>query len=148
MAVALSNARARYRAAPRQAELDLLLARRRTAVEPAATGGAIEDRCQLLALQLGVRRACVFLAEDGVLVAAHAYHADGSVDLDGFRAFTAASSPPPLLWLALSVRTTLVVYCSAPALTGGCCVQRLGVGSGPRIPVATGQVPLAALTLD
>src|SRR3546814_20883928 len=118
MAVALSNARARYRAAPRQAELDLLLARRRTAVEPAATGGAIEDRCQLLALQLGVRRACVFLAEDGVLVAAHAYHADGSVALDGIRDFTAASSPPPIVEIAFRDRKTLVVDESAPAMLG------------------------------
>src|SRR3546814_17704994 len=92
IAVALSIARARYRADRRQAELDLLLDLTRTAVEPAATGGAIEHLCQRLALQLGVRRARVLLPEAGDLVAAPAYHADGPVDLAGFLAFTA---PPP-----------------------------------------------------
>jgi diguanylate cyclase (GGDEF)-like protein len=148
IAVALSIARARYRADRRQAELDLLLDLTRTAVEPAATGGAIEHLCQRLALQLGVRRACVFLAEDGVLVAAHAYHADGSVDLDGFRAFTAASSPPPIVEIAFRDRKTLVVDESAPAMLGEWWIERFGVGSGVAIPIGTAEEPKGVLTLD
>ncbi len=148
VAAALSMARSRYLADRRQAELELLVELTRTAVEPGGAGGAIEHLCQRLARHLGVHRACVFLAEDGELVAAHAYNADGSVDLDGFRAFVTTASPPPIVETAFRQWQTLVVDEPAPAMVGDWWVERFGVGSGVAIPIGTAEAPMGVLTLD
>lgn len=148
ISVALSIARAHYLAERRQAELDLLLDLTRAALEPGAPGGAIERLCQRLAHQLGVRRACVFLVEDRQLVAAHAYNADGSVDPDGFRAFTAATSPPPIVQAAFRERETVVVDEPSPALSDDWWIERFDVGSGVAIPIGPAEDPVGVLTLD
>lgn len=148
VAAALSMARSRYLADRRQAELELLVELTRTAVEPGGAGGAIEHLCQRLARHLGVHRACVFLAEDGELVAAHAYNADGSVDLDGFRAFVTTASPPPIVETAFHQWQTLVVDEAAPAVVGDWWVERFGIGSGVAIPIGTAEAPMGVLTLD
>lgn len=146
--VALGIARTRYLADRRQAELDLLLDLTRAAVEPGAPGRAIEQLCQRLAHQLGVRRACVFLVEEERLVAAHAYNADGSVDRDGFRAFTATASPPPIVRAAFRDWETLVIDEPSPALLGNWWIERFGVASGVAIPIGTAEEPMGVLTLD
>lgn len=148
VAAALAMARSRYLADRRQAELELLIDLTRTAVEPGGAGGAIEHLCQRLARHLGVQRACVFLAEDDELVAAHAYNADGSVDLDGFRAFVTTASPPPIVEAAFRGWETLVVDEPAPAIVGDWWVERFGVGSGLAIPIGTAEEPMGVLTLD
>lgn len=148
VAAALAMARSRYLADRRQGELELLVELTRTAVEPGGAGGAIEHLCRRLARHLGVHRACVFLAEDGELVAAHAYHADGSVDLDGFRAFVTTASPPPIVETAFRRWETLVVNEPAPAMVGDWWVERFGVGSGVAIPIGTAEEPMGVLTLD
>lgn len=148
IAVALSIARARYLAERRQAELDLLLDLARAAVEPGAPGKAIEQLCQRLAHQLGVRRACVFLVEDERLVAAHAYNADGSVDPEGFRAFTAIANPPPIVQAAFRDWETLMVDEPSPAKLGDWWIERFGVGSGVAIPIGSAEEPMGVLTLD
>lgn len=148
VAAALAMARSRYHADRRQAELELLLDLTRTAVEPGEAGGAIEHLCQRLARQLGVHRACVFLVEDGELVAAHAYNADGSVDLEGFRAFVSTASPPPIVEAAFAQWETQVVDEPSPALLGDWWVERFGVGSGVAVPIGTSEEPMGVLTLD
>ena len=148
VAVALSIARARYLADRRQAELDLLLELTRTSVEAGTAGGAIEHLCQRLAHQLGVGRACMFLVDGGQLTAAHACNADGSVDVDGFRAFAGASAPPPVVEAAFRSWRTMVTDEPSPELLGEWWIERFGVGSGVAIPIGTADEPLGVLTLD
>jgi len=147
VASALSEARAWYLAERRQAELDLLLDLTRSAVEPRADGRAIEHLCRRLAQHLQVARACVFLAEDGRLVAAHAHHADGSVDPDGYRAFTEAA-PPAVLDEVFRTGTSVVVQ-EARGNTGDeWWLDTFGIGSAVAIPIGAPPRPPGVLTLD
>lgn len=148
VAVALSIAQARYLADRREAELDLLLELTRTSVEAGTAGGAIEHLCQQLARQLGVRRACMFLVDGGRLTAAHAANADGSIDVDSFRAFAGASAPPPIVEAAFRSWRTMVVDEPSAELLGEWWIERFGVGSGVAIPIGTADGPLGVLTLD
>lgn len=147
VAAALSEARAWYLAERRQAELDLLLDLTRSAVEASADGRAIDHLCQRLAQHLQISRACLFLAEDGGLVAAHAHHADGSVDRDGYRAFTTAG-PPPVVVEAFRTGTPVVLHEPGADRPESWWLDTFGVGSAVAIPIRSGDEALGVLTLD
>ncbi|MFP5579738.1 MAG: diguanylate cyclase domain-containing protein [Acidimicrobiia bacterium] len=147
VAAALSEARAWYLAERRQAELDLLLDLTRSAVEASADGRAIDHLCQRLAQHLQISRACLFLAEDGGLVAAHAHHADGSVDRDGYRAFTTAG-PPPVVVEAFRTGTPVVLHETVADRRDSWWLDTFGVGSAVAIPIRSGDEALGVLTLD
>jgi len=147
VAAALSEARAWYLAERRQVELDLLLDLTRSTVEARADGRAIDHLCQRLAQHLQVARACLFLAEDGRLAAAHAHRADGSVDRDGFRAFTTAG-PPALVVEAYRGGAPVVLHDAAADRPDAWWFDTFGVGSAVAIPIRTGDETLGVLTLD
>ena len=147
VAAALSEARAWYLAERRQAELDLLLDLTRSAVEASAGGRAIDQLCQRLAQHLQIARACLFLVEDGRLVAAHAHHADGSVDRDGYRAFTTAG-PPPVVVEAFRTGTPVVLHGTPADRRDSWWLDTFGVGSAVAIPIRSGDEALGVLTLD
>ena len=147
VAAALSEARAWYLADRRGAELDLLLDLARDAVEARADGRAIEHLCQRLAQHLQVARACIFLAEDGRLVATHAHHADGSVDRDGYRAFTAAA-PPALVEEVYRTGATTVMHEPVPDMADEWWLDTFDIGSAVAIPIGSADGPLGVLTLD
>lgn len=148
VASALSTARAWYLAERRQAELELLLDLTRSAVEPRADGRAIEHLCQRLAQHLQVARACVFLAEEGHLVAAHAHYADGSVDRDSFQAFTAAAAPPAVVEEVFRTGSSRVLLEPLPNGRDEWWLDTFGVGSAVAIPIGTPGGPLGVLSLD
>lgn len=147
VATAVSEARAWYLAERRQAELDLLLDLTRSGLEPRDDGGAIEHLCQHLAQHLQVARACVFLADDGHLTAVHAHYADGSVDRDRYRAFSAAP-PPAVVEEVFRTRATMVLDEPVSGAADQWWLDTFEVGSAVAVPIGTTAAPLGVLVLD
>lgn len=142
----LSEARAWRLAGQQQYKCDLLVELARS-LQPTTSGRAVERLCRRLAQEFGVSRACLFLAEEGRLVPAHAYRADGSVDLDGFAAF-AAASPPPIVQRAFGEWRTVVADGLSSDMGSDWWIDRFGIESGVAVPVGTVENPLGVLALD
>lgn len=147
VAQSLSAARAWYVADRREAEFELLMELTRATAAPEPVGGAIAHLCRRLAAQVGVRRTCLFLAEDGELVTAEAHYADGRVDPEAFRAFLSSLEPPAIVVEAFRRWQTLVVDQPASDLLGD-WAERFDIGSGVAVPIGTRDEPLGVLTLD
>lgn len=147
VAQSLSAARAWYVADRREAEFELLMELTRATAAPQPVGGAIAHLCRRLAAQVGVRRTCVFLADDGELVTAEAHYADGQVDPDAFRVFMSSLEPPAIVVEAFRGWRTLVVDQADSDLLGD-WAERFDIGSGVAVPIGTRDEPLGVLTLD
>ncbi|MDE0802897.1 MAG: diguanylate cyclase [Acidimicrobiales bacterium] len=142
----LSEAQAWCLLSQQQSKCDLLVELARS-LEPETTGRAVERLCRRVAQEFGVSRACVFLAEEGRLVPAHAYRADGSVDLDGFAAF-AAAPPPPIVERAFRERRTVVAEARSSEVADDWWIDRFGIASGVAVPIGTTENPSGVLALD
>lgn len=147
VAQSLSAARAWYVADRREAEFEMLMELTRATAAPESVGGAIAHLCRRLAAQVGVRRTCVFLADDGELVTAEAHYADGRVDPEAFRIFMSSLEPPAIVVEAFRRWQTLVVDQAASELLGD-WAERFDIGSGVAVPIGTRDEPLGVLTLD
>ncbi|WP_229022974.1 diguanylate cyclase domain-containing protein [Actinomarinicola tropica] len=147
LARSLSAARGWYLADRRKAELDLLLDLTRAASATDDDGGAIAHLCQRLAASLGVRRACLFVIDDGALVSAEAHFADGRRDPELIRAFLTESVLPALLTEAARLWHTVVINQGARDSLGD-WADRFEIGSGVAVPIGTRAEPLGVFTLD
>lgn len=135
------------RAERRGAELELFL----SLGEAAGTeslGEVLSLACQGLSKLLGVRRASIFLSQEGRLIPRMSRMADGSTDLEAWTKFRSPEVPLPLVDAVLASREPAQACESSSPLIAGWWAETFGLGAMLGVPVHDGERTIGVLALD